>query len=126
MRILSLLHATVIASDLAKSRAFYGDILGLAENPTRPNMPFDGIWYDVGPEQMIHLMQLPNPDTGIRRPEHGGRDRHTALAIDDIDELARRLQAAGIPYSQSKSGRRALFCRDPDDNVLEFVEASRT
>lgn len=122
MRILSLLHATVIATDLTKARAFYGDILGLPVNPTRPNMSFDGIWYDVGPNQMIHLMQLPNPDAGIQRPEHGGRDRHTALAIDNIDELAARLQAAGITYSLSKSGRRALFCRDPDDNALEFVE----
>lgn len=122
MRILSLLHATVISSDLAKSRAFYGDVLGLPENTTRPNMSFDGIWYDVGPNQMIHLMQLPNPEAGIKRPEHGGRDRHTALAVDDIDELVARLQAAGLEYSLSKSGRRALFCRDPDDNALEFVE----
>lgn len=122
MRILSLLHATVISSDLAKSRAFYGDILGLAENPARPDMSFDGIWYDVGPNQMIHLMQVPNPEAGIKRPEHGGRDRHTALAVDDIEELAARLTAAGIEYTLSKSGRRALFCRDPDDNALEFSE----
>lgn len=125
MRILSLLHATVIAADLVRSRAFYGGILGLQENPARPNMSFDGIWYDVGPDQMIHLMQVPNPETGLQRPAHGGRDRHTALAIDNIDELVTRLEAAGIPYSLSKSGRRALFCRDPDDNALEFAEVSR-
>jgi len=122
MRILSILHATVISSDLDKSRAFYGDVLGLPVNSTRPNMSFDGIWYDVGPGQMIHLMRLPNPDAGVDRPEHGGRDRHTALAVDNIEELAKRLEAAGITYSMSKSGRRALFCRDPDENALEFME----
>ncbi|GBG14947.1 diguanylate cyclase [Novimethylophilus kurashikiensis] len=122
MRILSLLHATVISADLEKSRAFYGDVLGLPVNPTRPNLPYDGIWYDVGPNQMIHLMLLPNPDAGVTRPEHGGRDRHTALAIDDLDALMQRLDAAGIHYSLSKSGRRALFCRDPDENALEFLE----
>ena len=122
MRILSLLHATVIAADLARSRAFYGGILGLQENPTRPNMSFDGIWYDIGPDQMIHLMQVPNPEAGLQRPAHGGRDRHTALAVDDIGELVARLDAAGIDDALSKSGRRALFCRDPDDNALEFVE----
>lgn len=125
MRILSLLHATVIAADLARSRAFYGDILGLKENPTRPAMSFDGIWYDVGPDQMIHLMQVPNPEAGLKRPEHGGRDRHIALAVDDIGELVARLDVAGIPYSLSKSGRQALFCRDPDDNALEFAEAPK-
>ncbi|MEE8429299.1 MAG: glyoxalase, partial [Gammaproteobacteria bacterium] len=30
------------------------------------------------------------------------------------------LESAGIPYNQSRSGRQALFCRDPDGNALEF------
>jgi hypothetical protein len=29
---------------------------------------------------------------------------------------------AGVSYTASKSGRAALFCRDPDANTLEFVE----
>jgi glyoxylase I family protein len=36
--------------------------------------------------------------------------------------LMKRLDAAGVTYTLSQSGRRALFCRDPDDNALEFVE----
>jgi len=36
--------------------------------------------------------------------------------------LKSRLDAAGIPYTASQSGRAALFCRDPDANTLEFVE----
>ena len=69
-------------------------------------------------------MQLPNPDTGIARPEHGGRDRHIALAVADMAALKSRLEAAGVKYTASKSGRVALFCRDPDSNTLEFVEVS--
>lgn len=30
--------------------------------------------------------------------------------------------ATGIPYTRSRSGRTALFCRDPDGNALEFIE----
>jgi len=30
------------------------------------------------------------------------------------------LEKAGVPYSMSKSGRAALFCRDPDGNAIEF------
>ena len=41
-----------------------------------------------------------------------------------MDTLKARLDAAGVKYSVSKSGRAALFCRDPDANTLEFVEAS--
>ncbi|MHB8981944.1 VOC family protein, partial [Thiobacillus sp.] len=55
-------------------------------------------------------------------PEHGGRDRHVAVGAGDLAALARRLDAAGIAYTTSKSGRAALFCRDPDANTIEFVQ----
>ena len=112
-------HASLVTSDLATARAFYEGVLGLEVNPTRPTLAYDGIWYDVG-EQMIHLLAVPNPDAGVVRPEHGGIDRHTALVVSDFEELIARLEKAGIPYSMSKSGRSALFCRDPEGNALEF------
>jgi len=30
---------------------------------------------------------------------------------------------AGVAFTLSQSGRSALFCRDPDGNALEFVQA---
>ena len=63
-------------------------------------------------------------DAGATRPEYGGRDRLIALGARSLDTLKARLDAAGVKYSVSKSGRAALFCRDPDANTLEFVEAS--
>lgn len=122
MKITSLLHATFLVADLEEARAFYEGILGLAASPDRPDLGFPGMWYDVGQGQQIHLMRLPNPEAGLERPPHGGRDRHLALAVDDLGALGAKLSGAGIPYTQSKSGRRALFCRDPDGNALEFVE----
>jgi catechol 2,3-dioxygenase-like lactoylglutathione lyase family enzyme len=123
MKILSLLHSSLLVEDLARAREFYEGMLGLAPSPARPAMSFDGVWYDLG-QQQIHLLCLPNPEKGLVRPEHGGRDRHVALGVDSIAELSRRLDAAGISYTRSQSGRAALFCRDPDQNALEFVEAS--
>lgn len=122
MKVVGILHATVISADLDRSRAFYEGILELNPRADRPNMSFDGIWYDVGPRQQIHLMRLANPDAGVPRPEHGGRDRHTALAVEDVDGLRIKLEAAGIPYTRSQSGRPVIFCRDPDQNALEFIE----
>ena len=43
--------------------------------------------------------------------------------VQDLDGLAGRLELAGIPYTRSRSGRAALFCRDPDANALEFIPA---
>jgi glyoxylase I family protein len=34
-----------------------------------------------------------------------------------------KLDGSGINYNLSQTGRRALFCRDPDDNALEFIES---
>ncbi|HAN56240.1 MAG TPA: glyoxalase, partial [Betaproteobacteria bacterium] len=110
-------------ADLARARAFYEGALELTASPQRPPMTFDGVWYDLGACQ-IHLMCLPNPEAGLQRPIHPGRDRHLALAVSDLDRLKTRLDSAGIACALSLSGRRALFCRDPDDNALEFVEAT--
>jgi catechol 2,3-dioxygenase-like lactoylglutathione lyase family enzyme len=122
--ITALLHAGLLVSDLARARVFYESVLGLTRYPDRPALPYPGEWYDLGGGQQLHLMQLPNPDAGSSRPEHGGRDRHIALAVTNMDALKSRLDAAGVSYTASKSGRAALFCRDPDMNTLEFVEAS--
>jgi catechol 2,3-dioxygenase-like lactoylglutathione lyase family enzyme len=122
--ITAILHVTFLTADLEKSRAFYQDLLGLQPDKKRPQMSFDGVWYDVAPSQQIHIMLLPNPETGLPRPAHGGRDRHVALGVSDLDELIKKLDAAGVSYTLSQSGRRALFCRDPDDNALEFIANS--
>lgn len=121
--ITGILHTSFLASDLARSRAFYEGVLGLRPDPERPAMSYGGVWYDVAPNQQIHLLLLPDPEAGLQRPTHGGRDRHVALAVSDLAQLIARLNQAGIAYTLSSSGRRALFCRDPDSNVLEFIAA---
>ncbi len=113
-------HVSLLVSDTARSLAFYRDLLGLEPLP-RPDLGYPGAWLSVG-ERQLHLLELPNPDPVAGRPEHGGRDRHLALSVEDLDRLAARLEAGGIPFTRSRSGRRALFCRDPDGNALEFLE----
>lgn len=116
-----ILHASVIVSDTARALQFYRDVMGMEVAQRPPSLSFPGAWLQVG-EQQIHLLELPNPDPVTRRPEHGGRDRHVALGVGDLDALAARLRGAGVSYTESRSGRRALFCRDPDGNALELVE----
>lgn len=112
-------HASVLVSDTGRSLGFYRDILGLAQ-VERPDLGFPGAWLGVGGQQ-IHLLELPSPDPSAGRPAHGGRDRHVALLATDIEGLRRRLAEAGVPYTDSRSGREALFCRDPDGNTLEII-----
>lgn len=120
--ICALHHAGLIVSELDRARGFYESVLGLTPYPNRPELPYPGVWYDLGGGQQLHLMQLANPDAASVRPEHGGRDRHIALAVRNMAALKSRLDAAEVSYTASASGRAALFCRDPDQNTLEFFE----
>lgn len=120
MTIQSITHASFLVQDTAASLAFYCGVLGLQVDPERPDLGFPGAWLELG-QQQIHLLELPNPDPVEGRPQHGGRDRHVAFLVTDLDGLAKRLVAADIAVSRSRSGRAALFCRDPDGNALEFI-----
>ncbi|MEJ2565646.1 MAG: VOC family protein [Gammaproteobacteria bacterium] len=116
-----VLHAGLLVENTARSLEFYQGVLGLERDARRPDLGYPGAWLRMG-RQQIHLMELPNPDPVTGRPAHGGRDRHVALGVSDVEELRMALDAAGIAYTRSRSGRKALFCRDPDGNALEFVE----
>ena len=113
-------HASLIVADTARALCFYHDLLGLEVNPERPDLGYPGAWLQLGDAQ-IHLLQLPNPDPLAGRPGHGGRDRHIALEVDDFDAMKARLDAEDVPYSLSRSGRRALFCRDPEMHAVELI-----
>ncbi len=116
-------HVSLIVADTERSLAFYRGLLGLTLDRQRPDLGYPGAWLWVG-DQQIHLLELPNPDPLEGRPQHGGRDRHLALTVENITSLALRLEQAGIAFTRSRSGRRAIFCRDPDGNALELMETA--
>lgn len=122
--ITGLHHVSLIVGDTGRALEFYTGVLGLVSDSTRPDLGYPGAWLQLGDRQ-LHLLELPNPDPVAGRPAHGGRDRHIALTVSDLAGLAARLERAGIPYTTSRSGRRALFCRDPDGNAWELIEVSR-
>ncbi len=119
---MNIAHIGLIVSDMGRAGLFYEQVLGL-RRIKRPDLSFDGIWYSLEDGQQIHLMLLDNPYIGCEKPEHGGRDHHVALQTDDYDAIRQRLDAENITYTTSKSGRSALFCRDPDGNTIELIQA---
>jgi len=119
----SILHSSVIIANTEKSLDFYHKILGLEVDHSRPDLGYPGAWLNIG-NQQIHLLEVPNPDPIDKRPTHGGRDRHTAIATSDFDKLVNTLEQHGVAFTLSRSGRKAVFCRDPDGNTLEFIANS--
>ncbi len=145
--ITELHHVSLIVADTGRSLAFYRDLLGLEVDSGRPDLGYPGAWLNVGGRQ-IHLLQVPDPNPPARaasaprfrfprrervgamrrrRPTpvfvHGGRDRHFALLVSDLSKVIASLEKAGLEYTLSRSGRRALFCRDPDGNAVELIQS---
>ena len=116
-------HNSLLVSRIEDSLVFYCDILGMTSDSSRPDLGYPGAWLIVGNKQ-IHLLELCNPDPVAGRPAHGGRDRHLALQVTDLDRVIEKLESRNINFSKSKSGRSALFCRDEDGNAIELVEVS--
>lgn len=120
--VVKLHHVSLIIDDLEVALSFYENILGLKCDASRPELGYPGAWLGLPEQQQIHLMVLENPDSNRVFPEHGGRDRHVAFNVSSVDKIAQSLEQAGISFTKSKSGRKALFCRDPDGNALEFID----
>lgn len=121
MKIQAIHHVSLLVADTERALGFYRDLLGL-QVIYRPDLGFPGAWLAIGDRQ-LHLLALPNPDAEAARPEHVGRDRHLALAVSGLDELEQCLVQSGIPFTRSRSGRKAIFCRDPDGNGIELIDS---
>jgi catechol 2,3-dioxygenase-like lactoylglutathione lyase family enzyme len=81
------------------------------------------VWFRLGGCE-LHLIAndgwLP-PRENPARPQQGP---HLALAVDEIEPLRRRLDAAGIATEYPDvgiEGRQRLYCRDPFGNLIEVV-----
>ena len=119
--IISIHHVSLLVSDTRRSLEFYQGILCLEVDHNRPDLGFPGAWLKVGGRQ-IHLIEMPDRVRSAAPAGHGGKDWHLALTVSDLESLATALGERGIDYTLSRSGRRALFCRDPDGNAIELVE----
>lgn len=115
-------HVSLLVADTPRALAFYHGILGLPIDSQRPELGFPGAWLELGDHQQIHLLELAAHDSDREPPEHGSRDRHVALEVADLEAVIRAFDRAAIDYTLSRSGRRALFCRDPDGNAIELIE----
>ena len=121
-------HIAIIASDYARSKAFYCDVLGftlLAEDYREARDSWKGDLALNG-QYVIELFSFPAPPARPSRPEACGL-RHLAFAVEDIDAAVAHLEAHGVhceairidPYTD----RRFTFFSDPDGLPLELYQS---
>lgn len=112
-------HAGVLVTDVERAAAFYEQVLGL-ENLPRPDFGFPGRWYDLKNGHQLHLMGLSDlPEHSTNLPRF---DRHIALAVPDLEQVAAQLTELGVSFSlgTGRGGAAQIFLRDPDGNMIEL------
>ncbi|GGD44139.1 SMU1112c/YaeR family gloxylase I-like metalloprotein [Pseudoxanthomonas indica] len=128
MKISGLHHVAIIASDYARSKRFYVEVLGLqviAEvyREARDSWKLD---LRVDDTTQIELFSFPSPPSRVSRPEAAGL-RHLAFRVDDVDLAVAHLEHNGVACEPIRideyTGKRFTFFADPDDLPLELYEA---
>ena len=134
---LSLNHFSIRTLDLAATRDFYVNVLGLQEGP-RPEFPFPGYWLYQGPTEVyanaaVHIIGIDKTDASGLNNYLGDRDQqqlqgsgavdHLAFFATGLADMLSRLQGLGIDARRRDVpgiGLHQLFLDDPNGVVIEL------
>jgi catechol 2,3-dioxygenase-like lactoylglutathione lyase family enzyme len=111
-------HINIRTADLAATKAFFMDVLGLTEG-WRPPFPFPGAWLYAGDAAVVHLVQVDRPAAA----SEGSSLDHFAFDIADYDEVLKRVCATGLKYLETTvpgSSIRQIFVRDLNGVNIEL------
>lgn len=115
LQVTSIDHVSVLVTDLAQSRHFYRDILGLKEIAKPKTFDFKVLWFELG-NQQLHLLLKPQPDT--RSP------RHFALRVADVRVAREHFHHHGIETTETTPIPHCdrFFVFDPNGNRIEIIQ----
>jgi len=110
-----LSHAIIFVSDMARSVAFYRDLLGL---PVRFESAKWTEFETPGCTLALHLADVPGNAAAISADAIPAGQCHLSFAVDNIDAFHREMIAKGIPCLQPPEvedfGGRLAGYADPD------------
>ena len=120
-------HVAIIASDYARSKHFYTEVLGLeiiAETYRAERNSYKLDLAVPGGSQ-IELFSFPDPPQRSSYPEACGL-RHLAFSVADLDRDVAELMGKGISVEPIRvdelTGKRFTFFADPDGLPIECYE----
>ena len=127
MKLNSVHHIAIIASDIEKAREFYINKLGfevIRENyrKERDDWKLD---LRVDEHTELEIFAEKNPPKRVNRPEACGL-RHLAFRVESVEETVKELAEMGIECepirTDSFTGKKMTFFFDPDGLPLEIHE----
>jgi catechol 2,3-dioxygenase-like lactoylglutathione lyase family enzyme len=111
-------HVNIRTTELVRTQTFFTDVLGLTVG-WRPAFSFAGTWLYAGGRDVVHLVEVSRAGAASK----GSSLDHFAFTIDDYDDAARRLDAAGMAYDASAApngGIRQLFVTELNGVTFEL------
>lgn len=125
-----VLHIAIKTADLAATRAFYIDVLGLQEMH-RPDFGYPGAWIGLpGPGPIFHIY-AGGPALGPSgtAPQGTAAIDHVSVTARGYHAYAARLRAHGIPFREfivPGTTLWQLFAYDPSGVQIELTFESST
>jgi glyoxylase I family protein len=129
MRLAGLHHVTAICTDLARTTAFYRDVLGLtlvreAVNEDDPDARH--FWFgdaDGAPGTLVSFMEYPAMEAG---KVGVGSTHHFAFVVDSPEEQEAwrdYLRGQGVDCTDvlDRGAFRSIYIRDPDGHIVEIA-----
>jgi catechol 2,3-dioxygenase-like lactoylglutathione lyase family enzyme len=123
-KVLGVAHMAVYVKDLAKTRQFYGELLGFGEPFTLPNKDKTGtriVFIKVNDKQYFEIFN--EKDRGE------GQLNHISFYVDSADRAYAFFKAHGIEVMGDKgsvgkgqTGNKNFNVKDPDGHIVEIVE----
>jgi catechol 2,3-dioxygenase-like lactoylglutathione lyase family enzyme len=104
-------HVTLLVKNRDESEKFYTEILGLDKKEVG-----NSLWIKIG-DQYIHLAENsgePVPNTFY----------HFGIEIDNLSDYLKKLKEKGVEFFYFSENKLANFIRDPDGNLIEFIDTN--
>jgi len=116
-------------ADAEASRAFYGKVLGLDEQPEmKMSQGLTRYAFSAGATTLKFWAPFPAPEVGTGPIGNAVGIRYLTFSVPDLDahceDVASRGAKIVLPPSTLPGGTRIAFAEDPDANWIEFVEVA--
>ena len=129
MQLRGLHHVTAICADMARTIAFYRDLMGLAivrDGPSDADPQTRHVWFgalDGGPGQLVSCMQYPELPAGVVGV---GSTLHFAFVVGSREEQEAwrdYLRSRGVECTDvfDRGAFQSIYLRDPDGHILEIA-----
>lgn len=127
----TLHHVALYVSDLAATRRFYVEALGMSEIDRPADFTFPGAYFRLGTAEVHVVVETEAGRAEALRPRWSGEELrtgytvHFAFGVSDLEPILNRLTQMGVAFVGGPriraDGVEQWYIADPDGHILELI-----